>query len=125
MFKPFCLSYLVCRHSAKFRNHCFAFELFCVYFWNFATTEALINKNNLCSLKSPKEVVSQLWKCKFDTLKMLFRAYNCIIKSISRNLIIFKKPRKMKKSLVIFLGFLKMIKLLVIPFIKKFDTPFP
>ena len=57
-------------------------------------------------------------------LKILFRAYKFMIKNISRTLIIFKKPRKMnndnvhwnvrtniwwlKKSLVIFLGFLKM-----------------
>ena len=31
----------------------------------------------------------------FLRLKILFRAYNFIIKSISRSLIIFKKPRKM------------------------------
>ena len=40
-----------------------------------------------------------------------------IIKSISRSLIIFKKPRKMTKDF--FLGFLKMIKLLLILFIIK------
>ena len=39
------------------------------------------------------------------------------MKSITRSLIIFKKPRKMTN--VIFLGFLKMIKLLVILFIIK------
>ena len=30
-----------------------------------------------------------------DFLKVLFRAYNLIMKSMTRNLIIFKKPRKM------------------------------
>ena len=48
-------------------------------------------------------------------LKILFRAYNFIIRSITRSLIVFEKPRK-KSLVVIFVVSLKMIKLLVILF---------
>ena len=34
---------------------------------NFATTQTLINKNNLCIFKSLKPAVSWFRKCKFDT----------------------------------------------------------
>ena len=72
-------------------------------------------------------------------LKILFRAYNFIIKCITRSLIIFKKPRKMTNDFFnnytfihtlhwtssecltnVAIGFLKMIKLLVILFIVYF-----
>ena len=92
------------------------------------------------------------WATKFSfSLKILFGAYNFIIKSSTRSSIIFKKPRKITndffnhylfvrtfqwnvhsddiqwnvrkniqwlgKSLLIFLGIVKMIKLLVILFL--------
>ena len=92
------------------------------------------------------------WATKFSfSLKILFGAYNFIIKSSTRSSIIFKKPRKitnvffhhylfvrkfqwnvysddiqwnvqtniqwLRKSLLIFLGIVKMIKLLVILFL--------
>ena len=45
------LSDLLFRHLLKFRYHIFSFELRQVSFWNFATTQTFMNKNNLYVLK--------------------------------------------------------------------------
>ena len=84
-------------------------------FWNFKHKIFRVNQSKQDQKSSKKEYV--MWTCfKFWPMKNNFRK----IESITRNLIIFKKPRKMTNDLiVIFLGFLKVIKLLVMLFIIK------
>ena len=64
------LSNWICRHSAKFQDYTFAFELRRMSCWNFATTKTFIKKNNWYILEC-KAVVLWLWNTSF-----VWRFYN-------------------------------------------------
>ena len=68
----------------------------CSFLHNFINTMSATSFSNFFFYSKSPTTLIRSWPCFFLVcLKILFWVYNFIIKSITRSLIIFKKPRKM------------------------------